>query len=191
MKAIPTAYRGTNYRSRLEARWAAFFDLCEWDAEYEPVDFQGWIPDFALLGERDVVYVEVKPIVYFCPNTREKIDRSGCKDEVLLLGMTVAIKDSEAEGHPSCFGWLREMGEMHEGAGWWMPAAFGRWAGSDSQLKNPGGRYGFCSAWGSFGDRITGCYDGGCWGGGDMDPELKLQEIWRESGNLTQWKPRR
>jgi hypothetical protein len=27
MKAIPTIYQGVEYRSRLEARWAAFFDL--------------------------------------------------------------------------------------------------------------------------------------------------------------------
>lgn len=30
IKAIPTTYAGVNFRSRLEARWAAFFDLCGW-----------------------------------------------------------------------------------------------------------------------------------------------------------------
>ena len=29
--AIPTTYSGVVFRSRLEARWAAFFDLCGWD----------------------------------------------------------------------------------------------------------------------------------------------------------------
>ena len=48
IKSIPTVYKGGNYRSRLEARWAAFFDLCEWDYEYEPVDLDGWFPDFRL-----------------------------------------------------------------------------------------------------------------------------------------------
>ena len=28
--SIPTVYKGRNYRSRLEAKWAAFFDLCGW-----------------------------------------------------------------------------------------------------------------------------------------------------------------
>jgi hypothetical protein len=29
-KAIPTRYRNTNFRSRLEAKWAAFFDIVGW-----------------------------------------------------------------------------------------------------------------------------------------------------------------
>lgn len=46
IKAHPTKYSGVEFRSRLEARWAAFFDLAEWKWEYEPFDFQGWTPDF-------------------------------------------------------------------------------------------------------------------------------------------------
>ncbi|MEA2669684.1 MAG: hypothetical protein QOJ33_2618, partial [Chloroflexota bacterium] len=30
MDAIPTTYDGVNFRSRLEAKWAAFFDLLGW-----------------------------------------------------------------------------------------------------------------------------------------------------------------
>jgi hypothetical protein len=33
---IVTEYAGARFRSRLEARWAAFFDLCGWRWEYEP-----------------------------------------------------------------------------------------------------------------------------------------------------------
>src|SRR5438270_435970 len=58
--SIPTAYNGVNFRSRLEARWAAFFDLCNWSWEYEPIDLNGWIPDFRLIGI-DKTLVEVKP----------------------------------------------------------------------------------------------------------------------------------
>lgn len=46
IKAHPTNYRGTVFRSRLEARWAAFFDLAGWKWEYEPLDLHGWTPDF-------------------------------------------------------------------------------------------------------------------------------------------------
>ena len=28
IKAIPTEYKGYRFRSRLEARWAVFFDAC-------------------------------------------------------------------------------------------------------------------------------------------------------------------
>jgi hypothetical protein len=31
-----TRYNGVNFRSRLEAKWAAFFDLAGWSWEYQP-----------------------------------------------------------------------------------------------------------------------------------------------------------
>ena len=66
--SIPTTYRGIRFRSRLEARWAAYFDSgnnapwTEW--KYEPVDFPGWIPDFSLQCEPPMRthLVEIKPI---------------------------------------------------------------------------------------------------------------------------------
>jgi hypothetical protein len=54
---IPTTYRGINFRSRAEARWAAFFDEMAWAWQYEPLDFPGYIPDFSLFGR---CFVEVK-----------------------------------------------------------------------------------------------------------------------------------
>ena len=71
IKAIPTQYAGVLFRSRLEARWAAFFDLCEWRWEYEPFDLNGWLPDFRLMGFCDVL-VEVKP--YFFDNSKGIFD---------------------------------------------------------------------------------------------------------------------
>jgi len=61
IRAIPTYYEGTQFRSRLEARWAAFFDLAGWPWEYEPVDLNGWIPDFRLRGKTPAL-CEIKPI---------------------------------------------------------------------------------------------------------------------------------
>lgn len=61
--AKPTTYNGVNFRSRLEASWAAFFDLCGWRWEYEPVDLKGWVPDFYLYStDGKPTPVEVKPI---------------------------------------------------------------------------------------------------------------------------------
>ncbi len=60
--AIPTRYAGVDFRSRLEARWAAFFDLCTWSWEYEPVDLKGWTPDFRLNLAQPIL-VEVKPVL--------------------------------------------------------------------------------------------------------------------------------
>jgi hypothetical protein len=61
LTAIPTRYRGVQFRSRLEARWAAFFDIAGWRWQYEPIDLDGWIPDFRLCGKVPAL-CEVKPI---------------------------------------------------------------------------------------------------------------------------------
>lgn len=52
-KAIPTKYKGYFFRSRLEARWAVFFDACGVEWEYEPEGFDlgngmYYLPDFLL-----------------------------------------------------------------------------------------------------------------------------------------------
>jgi hypothetical protein len=44
--AHPTMYQSTLFRSRLEARWAAFFDLMTYTWQYEPIDFHDWVTDF-------------------------------------------------------------------------------------------------------------------------------------------------
>lgn len=69
IEAVQTFYRGTYYRSRLEARWAVFFDVLGISHEYEPEKFQlssgRYIPDFELVvpvcGEyMQRTYFEVK-----------------------------------------------------------------------------------------------------------------------------------
>ncbi|TIN83117.1 hypothetical protein [Mesorhizobium sp.] len=62
IKAIPTTYAGVNFRSRLEARWAAFFDLCGWKWDYEPFDLDGWAPDFLIKTKFTDVLAEIKPL---------------------------------------------------------------------------------------------------------------------------------
>lgn len=56
--AIPTMYAGVQFRSRLEARWAAFFDLVGWKWEYEPFDLEGYIPDFRLFDIARGSYID-------------------------------------------------------------------------------------------------------------------------------------
>ena len=52
IKAIETEYKGYRFRSRLEARWAVFFDACGFKWEYEPqgyeIDGVMYLPDFRL-----------------------------------------------------------------------------------------------------------------------------------------------
>lgn len=62
--AIPTKFNSTQFRSRLEARWAAFFEILCWDYVYEPFDADGYIPDFVItFPARPPLLVEVKPAV--------------------------------------------------------------------------------------------------------------------------------
>lgn len=63
IKAIETRYKGCRFRSRLEARWAVFFDTLgiDWEYEKEGYDLNGewYLPDFWLpLFE---TFVEIKP----------------------------------------------------------------------------------------------------------------------------------
>lgn len=53
IRAIPTSYAGCSFRSRLEARWAVFFDTLNIPWEYEPQgyvlsDGDWYLPDFWL-----------------------------------------------------------------------------------------------------------------------------------------------
>jgi hypothetical protein len=62
-KPIPTKYAHTTFRSRLEARWAVFFDVLKIERPYETEGYQlrhGWyVPDFWLKTVR--MWAEVKP----------------------------------------------------------------------------------------------------------------------------------
>lgn len=60
VKGIPTVYKGIRMRSRLEARYAAFFDELNWPWEYEPVDLDGYIPDYIIGFEHGELLFEVK-----------------------------------------------------------------------------------------------------------------------------------
>src|SRR4051812_37226757 len=70
LQAIETAYKGCRFRSRLEARWAVYFDALGWHREYEPEGFElgeglRYLPDFLLhagTGDRErTFWVEIKP----------------------------------------------------------------------------------------------------------------------------------
>jgi hypothetical protein len=124
IKAHPTKYAGVQFRSRLEARWACFFDLVKWQWQYEPIDLEGWSPDFRVefpCGHSEcngshVLLVEVKP--YF--NIRD-FDGHPCKDYPFgqkfgvgddVIGSIPADASAAFGANPSVTGW-----EMAHGAG--------------------------------------------------------------------------
>lgn len=76
IKAIETKYKGYRFRSRLEARWAVFFDECGIKWEYEPegydLDSGYYLPDFFLPEIGGGTWIEVKPNADFGKGTNEK-----------------------------------------------------------------------------------------------------------------------
>lgn len=74
--ATETVYSGVTFRSRLEARWALFFDCVGWDWDYEPCLYKvarhmAYLPDFHLPGLN--LWVEVKGAYYLKPSSIAKI----------------------------------------------------------------------------------------------------------------------
>lgn len=79
--AIPTSYKGCTFRSRLEARWAVFFDFLRIKWDYEPEgyvleDGTPYLPDFHI-PHLDV-WIEVKGA--------EPTDEEKTKAELLSRG---------------------------------------------------------------------------------------------------------
>lgn len=176
MRGIPTIHKGRQYRSRLEARWASFFDRVGWQYEYEPFDLNGWIPDFALIGTGRTTLVEVKPYAVFPRHIADEIERSGAEEEVLILGMSIPVQSLETPSTVplGCIGWLAERTPDY----WcWSDALFGRWSS-----------WGFTHAAGSWVDRISGTWCGGSW---DRDEAIvePLSRFWTDAGNIAQWMP--
>lgn len=90
MKPIQTFYKGYKFRSRLEARWAVFFDHCgvKWEYEPEGFDLGGglyYLPDFLLHGVQlrgyvGDLWVEVKGVMTE-ESARKILTFSGVNDE--------------------------------------------------------------------------------------------------------------
>ncbi len=184
IKAIPTKYNGVQFRSRLEAKWAAFFDLCNWRWEYEPIDLEGWIPDFIIHGKRKI-FVEVKPHYDFCKQTARKISNALYKseysqDEILYLGNSLMYD----EWDDIYIGWLSEWDNsmLEKPKHHYDNAVIGAWDYPDKTS-----RLGFCHYQMSFTDRISGIYDGDHFHQNDEWAQTEAMANWLKAGNIVQW----
>lgn len=88
IKAIETVYNGYKFRSRLEARWAVFFDAYGIVYEYEHEGFElkngmRYLPDFYLPGLD--TFVEIKPILEMALIDVKKMDSFALDGEKQLL----------------------------------------------------------------------------------------------------------
>ena len=98
-KGIPTiGVRGIQFRSRIEAQWAYIFEKLEWNWEYEPIDLEGYIPDFIIKFNDDEdnieILIEIKGDTNIWKNYKEhknKIINSGWTKKFAILGSVYKI----------------------------------------------------------------------------------------------------
>ncbi len=171
-------YRGTQFRSRLEARWAAFFDLIGWRWVYEPFDAGGYIPDFLIAG-RTPLLVEVGPCMVV-DDYREKAakpDRAVASLSRDLL--VVGVSPTPGRDEENCAaGLLGELVAEPEGAAFaWAVGAWGRCFTC--------GSFGVVHGELSFHLRPCGHHQSGSFGEGIE--RLELEQLWRRAGNDVQW----
>lgn len=102
IKAIETRYKGYRFRSRLEARWAVFFDNLKLAWEYEPEGFElksgRYLPDFKVKypGEESAWPSE---IWFECKSSLDSLSPS---DMARLLEFEEAKNLIILDGTPEC-----------------------------------------------------------------------------------------
>jgi hypothetical protein len=180
-EGIPTEIDGFRCRSRLEATWAAMFDLLGWDYDYEPFDLPGWIPDFILKGALPVL-VEVKPIVTMdeALEYAPKIAAAEPPYPVALVGC-----GPMPEIHYNALGtiiflpgWSEETGDggIYCGPGDYLHAM-------DCPTCRPQGGWG--TPLGCFTCGKCGYHDGGSGAG-----RPHIHDLWAQAKNRVQWRAR-
>ena len=158
---IPTTYRGVRFRSRLEVRYAVFFDEVSWPWQYEPLDLSGYCPDFVLGFEQGDVLFEVKGSVEELDVAKAKIEASGWTREAVV---------APGEICGSRIGLLLEASEV----------GF-EWSDADLFFCLSCGQVSLHSGNGSWRCRRCGESDGHV---GTFDP----RDAWAKAGNRVQWR---
>lgn len=186
MKSIPTIYKDIRFRSRLEARWAAMFDLLGWSWEYEPEIEDLYIPDFLLhgLGGRRV-FVEVKPLDILLGNVSGVVGKaSSLAGEEFLILVDQFIPSMCL--NTLSIGFIAEFVDHDK---------FRDIDGLDkANLFHPGSMlngmgYDFAGDYGSWAGRLTGVYDGNNIFEGTLVSKPDLLRLWSKAGNAIQWMP--
>jgi hypothetical protein len=115
IKAIETVYNGYKFRSRLEARWAVFFDELGVRYTYEQegydLHYNGpYLPDFALFDKEKKYLVEIKPMPepHHEPAKPELLDKDATRKAIelsMMVGGTVILIFGDPLEHVSFWYW--------------------------------------------------------------------------------------
>lgn len=121
--AIPTTYKNIQFRSRLEARTAAFLDLVGLTWDFEPIDLRNTIPDFVVDLPAGPTIIECKPAVlaaeFKAPCRR--LTRSGWVGPAIVLGSRLC--NDPVDNHSD----LMMYGSTHTELGRWARVGRNRW----------------------------------------------------------------
>lgn len=171
--AIPTLYQNVRFRSRTEARIAAFFDDLQWPWAYEPFDLEGYIPDFILKFPHEELLVEVKPDTYFdsLKSYAQKIEMSGWRKEFLVIGSTIFPGN--------VLGVLADDSEIENGGTHILGQGIAFECINCGSLSIRHDHQ-------SYRCRVNGCYDGDAHVG-VCEPHV-LWDKWNAAGNRVQWR---
>lgn len=134
IKPIETEYNGYRFRSRLEARWAVFFDYVGADWQYEPEGYQlsdgtMYLPDFYIknIGGRGAenMFIEVKGIL--TQKDLHKIELFSKSFPIIIFGKIPDSYDRALDYSLNCIDPLEELFynlTFSEGDYYWgIPAA--------------------------------------------------------------------
>ena len=189
IQAIPVKYNGVQFRSRQEAKWAAFFDLCGWTWDFEPMDLKGWIPDFILEGVDCDIFVEVKSYKKLedFDEAILKIKRSGIKERILLLGEKPFGAFYSWDAYS--IGWYKEYGNSYDSSVDFSEVGFGV-----EDKKHRKYKYLYDIFWwpgdGDGNDRTilnNGIYN---YSNNEFNYSNPIP-LWKEAKNMVQWFPKK
>ena len=177
---IPTTHGMVEFRSRLEARWAAFFDQLGWHWTYEPFDTAGYIPDFLIQGNRPLL-VEVRPVStrtqFEDQSPTVKVDPSEWTGDLVIFGTDPLIYWSDQT--TPIAGLMGEYRETEDGGEWdWGSAEWCRCLSCQAPA--------LVHEYQSFACRPCGHYDGNAYTG-ELAPSF-VRNCWAKACNLTKWR---
>lgn len=184
-EGIPTiGVKGIQFRSRIEAQWAYIFEKLGWDWEYEPIDLQGYIPDFIIKFDGDnEILIEIKGDTNIWKEEvykehKEKIIKSGWKGIFGILGSTYKISEYWGDNNCPIIGIVCYQYDS-------------KWIDDDLIIRKEGDRRHKClnlkDGWFFGGDLLLYDICGGYWKN-TIETKTDFEKIWVEAKNNVQWK---
>lgn len=180
-KGIPTiGVRGIQFRSRIEAQWAYIFEKLEWNWEYEPIDLEGYIPDFIIKFDEEEILIEIKGDTNIWKNYEEhknKIIKSGWKKPFAILGSIYKISENWDANCPII------------GIVCHLQIDLSKWYDDDLIIRKEKDRYNKNAKERWFFGGDLGLYDicGGDWKD-TIETKTDFEKLWVEAKNKVQWK---